>query len=60
MKKEKYISPEMEIIEFECDDVIISSGPIIGGNGNQTPVVGYGMTYDPTTGLWTDNTESGG
>ena len=60
MNKEKYISPEMEIIEFECDDVIISSGPTIGGSGNQMPVVGNGMTYDPSTGMWTDNTESDG
>ena len=34
--KEKYTAPEMEIIEFEYEDVIISSGP---EGVNQTPVV---------------------
>jgi hypothetical protein len=31
----KYISPEMEIIEFEAEDVIVTSGGIpTGGSGN--------------------------
>lgn len=27
MEKELYIAPEMEIVEFEAEDVIITSGP---------------------------------
>lgn len=32
--KEIYVKPEMEIIEFECEDVITTSGP-------ETPFMPY-------------------
>jgi hypothetical protein len=32
MEKEKYVTPEIEIIEFECEDIIITSGGIEGGD----------------------------
>lgn len=35
--KETYISPELEIVEFECEDVIITSGII--PDDNETPIV---------------------
>ena len=35
--KEKYISPEMEITEFECEDVITTSGII--PDDNELPVI---------------------
>ena len=34
MKKEKYISPELEIVEFDTEDIITSS------IGNETEMVG--------------------
>ena len=37
MNKERYIAPEMEIIEFECEDVIVTSDQLT--NVNQPPVV---------------------
>ena len=35
--KEKYISPESEIVEFDCEDVITTSGII--PDDNETPIV---------------------
>ena len=35
--KETYISPELEIAEFECEDVITTSGII--PDDNETPIV---------------------
>ena len=35
--KEKYISPEIEIFEFDCEDVITTSGII--PDDNETPIV---------------------
>lgn len=35
--KEKYISPEIEIVEFDCEDVITTSGII--PDDNETPIV---------------------
>ena len=35
--KETYISPELEIVEFECEDVITTSGII--PDDNETPIV---------------------
>ena len=35
--KETYISPEMEIVEFECEDVITTSGII--PEDNELPIV---------------------
>ena len=35
--KETYISPELEIVEFECEDVITTSGII--PDDNDTPIV---------------------
>ena len=35
--KETYFSPEMEIVEFECEDVITTSGII--PDDNETPIV---------------------
>ena len=35
--KETYISPELEIVEFECEDVITTSG--ILPDDNETPIV---------------------
>ncbi len=52
MAKEKYIAPEMEIIEFEHEDIIITSG-------NTTPYVPKsGITYDPTRQWWSDGEEN--
>ena len=31
---EKYIAPEMEIVEFEAEDVITTSGTIIDGDSD--------------------------
>ena len=48
MNKEKYISPEMEIIEFEYEDVIITSG-----EKGEVPIALTGGIYqDPITGEW--------
>ena len=53
MAKEKYIAPEMEIIEFEHEDVIITS------LGDTTPYVPKsGITYDPNTRWWSDGEEN--
>lgn len=30
--KEKYINPEMEIIEFQAEDIITASDPVIDPN----------------------------
>ena len=30
---EEYIAPEMEIVEFETEDVITTSPTCVGGNG---------------------------
>lgn len=35
--KEKYITPEIEIVEFDCEDVITTSGII--PDDNETPIV---------------------
>ena len=35
--KETYISPELEIVEFDCEDVITTSGII--PDDNETPIV---------------------
>ena len=35
--KEEYISPEIEIVEFECEDVITTSGII--SDENELPIV---------------------
>ena len=35
--KETYTSPELEIVEFECEDVITTSGII--PDDNETPIV---------------------
>ena len=35
--KDKYIKPEMEIVEFECEDVITTSNP--GRDPDETPIV---------------------
>lgn len=35
--KEKYISPEIEIVEFECEDVITTSGII--PDDNELPII---------------------
>lgn len=35
--KETYISPEMEIVEFECEDVITTS--VITTDDNELPVI---------------------
>ena len=35
--KEKYIAPEIEIVEFECADVITTSGII--SDENELPIV---------------------
>ena len=37
MNKERYIAPEMEIIEFECEDIIVMSDPL--SKPDQPPVV---------------------
>ncbi len=34
--KEKYTAPEMEIVEFECEDIITTSG--IDQDNNETPI----------------------
>ncbi len=43
MIKEKYVTPELEIIEFKSDDVIITS--------NEGPIT-RGMSYDPNAKMW--------
>ena len=35
--KETYTSPELEIVKFECEDVITTSGII--PDDNETPIV---------------------
>lgn len=35
--KEAYTTPEMEVVEFECEDVITTSGII--PDDNETPVM---------------------
>lgn len=35
--KEAYTAPEMEIVEFECEDVITTSGMI--PDENETPIM---------------------
>ena len=35
--KETYISPELEIVEFDCEDVITTSGII--PDDNELPVI---------------------
>lgn len=35
--KESYTAPEMEIVEFECEDVITTSG--IDLDDNETPIM---------------------
>lgn len=46
--KEKYNTPEMDIILFECEDVITSSG-LIARSANETRFLskGYMDTIDP-------------
>lgn len=34
---ERYIKPEMEIIEFECEDIITTSSPEL--DDNELPIV---------------------
>ena len=34
----KYETPEMEIVEFETEDIICSSGDVITGD-NETPII---------------------
>ena len=53
MDKEKYISPEMEIIRFECEDMVVTSLC----TENETPIVGQaansrGMFFDESDGMW--------
>ena len=50
MAKEKYIAPDMEIIEFEHEDIIITS--------ETTFVPKKGITYDPTRQWWSDGEEN--
>ena len=33
--KEKYETPECEVIEFETEDVITTSNPLLGEGGNE-------------------------
>ena len=33
--KKKYETPEMEIVEFETEDVITTSNPDVGENGSE-------------------------
>lgn len=37
--KEKYIKPEMEIIEFECEDIITTSDLDPDEGENELPIV---------------------
>lgn len=58
MKKEKYISPVVEVIELECDDVITASDP--NGTEHINPGCGsyYGRAMKFSNGWWsTDNDE---
>ena len=38
MEKLEYISPEMEIIEFESEDIITASGDPVETDANGTPI----------------------
>ena len=52
MEKEKYISPEMEIIRFEYEDVITASNP------DETPQKPLGgIYYDSNQKMWFSNDE---
>ena len=46
MEKEEYTTPEMEIIFFEYEDIIITSGK----DGEFVPT--NGMGYDPNRRMW--------
>lgn len=37
MEKEKYISAEMQVIQFEAEDTITTSGPVLGDN--ELPII---------------------
>ena len=37
-KKEKYIKPEIEIVIFDCEDVIATSDPVL--SENETKIMG--------------------
>ena len=39
MEKEKYISPEMEIIEFDTEDVIVTSCSTYDPNEDTTELI---------------------
>lgn len=52
--KEKYITPEMDILLFACEDVITTSGPIAyAANEVQFLAAGYIDQIDHTQ--WSDN-----
>ena len=40
--KKKYEAPEIEVVEFDCEDVIRTSGPTSGED--ETTPLGFGMS----------------
>ena len=38
--KETYVSPELEVVEFDCEDVITTSG--VNPDENELPIVPIG------------------
>lgn len=49
--KEKYVTPEMDVVEFETEDIIRTSA---GTGGPSTPEIGLGgasYTVDSNTGF---------
>lgn len=52
--KEKYITPEMDIVLFECEDVITTSGPVAyAANEVQFLAAGYIDKIDSNQ--WSEN-----
>lgn len=41
MRKEKYTAPEMEIVEFEAEDVIVASSGYGDNNTQPDPITGF-------------------
>ena len=53
--KEKYNTPEMDIILFECEDVITTSGGLTARAANETRFLSSGYLGTIDTDQWNNN-----
>lgn len=52
MKKNKYKTPELEIVRFEAEDILMASSPIGDGTGDDIDWDGSTDTGDKNWGNW--------